>query len=204
MGGQQRTYLLHAPTTYNSNHPLPLVLAFHGYGSQGRDLANGAGFSQLADQQGFLVVYPDGRDRRWNLNRTSLTNVDDRAFVSALIDRLVESGAVDSQHIYAMGVSNGGFFVQGLACEEQTRIRAFATVVASLPGALQTTCQTTRPVPMLMINGTSDRKVTTSAAAIWVAAALGIAAACGLWQQALLGAGVALLVLAVFIYLEKR
>ncbi|MEH2325384.1 MAG: MgtC/SapB family protein [Nostoc sp.] len=44
----------------------------------------------------------------------------------------------------------------------------------------------------------------TSAAAIWVSAALGIAAGCGLWQLALIGALLTFLVLTVFKRLEKR
>ncbi len=44
----------------------------------------------------------------------------------------------------------------------------------------------------------------TSAAAIWVSAALGIAAGCGLWQMGLIGAVLSLLVLTVVKKLEKR
>lgn len=44
----------------------------------------------------------------------------------------------------------------------------------------------------------------TSAAAIWVCAALGIAAGCGLWQMGLIGAFLSLFVLTVFKKLEKR
>ncbi|MCC5655679.1 MgtC/SapB family protein [Nostoc sp. XA010] len=44
----------------------------------------------------------------------------------------------------------------------------------------------------------------TSAAAIWISAALGIAAGCGLWQLALIGALLTFLVLTVFKRLEKR
>ncbi|MCC5628473.1 MgtC/SapB family protein [Nostoc sphaeroides] len=44
----------------------------------------------------------------------------------------------------------------------------------------------------------------TSAAAIWVSAALGIAAGCGLWQLGLIAALLTFLVLTVFKRLEKR
>ncbi len=44
----------------------------------------------------------------------------------------------------------------------------------------------------------------TSAAAIWVSAALGIAAGCGLWQLGLIGAMLSFLVLNVFKRLEKH
>ena len=44
----------------------------------------------------------------------------------------------------------------------------------------------------------------TSAAAIWVSAALGTAAGCGLWQLALIGALMSLFVLRVIKMLERR
>ena len=44
----------------------------------------------------------------------------------------------------------------------------------------------------------------TSAAAIWVSAALGTAAGCGLWQLALIGALMSLFVLRVIKKLERR
>ncbi|MEH2209051.1 MgtC/SapB family protein [Nostoc sp.] len=44
----------------------------------------------------------------------------------------------------------------------------------------------------------------TSAAAIWVSSALGIAAGCGLWQLGLIGAMLTFFVLSVFKRFEKR
>lgn len=161
--GQPRTYLLHTPKSYRSDRPLPIVIAFHGYGSQGKDLAASSGLDDLADQQGFLVVYPDGLDRRWNLTEGTFgglfNRVDDVKFVSALIDHLTQIRAINPRRIYAMGVSNGGFLVQRLACEPSTRIAAFASIVATLPGQQQTNCKSSNPVSMLMINGTADWKV---------------------------------------------
>jgi len=62
-----------------------LYLAFHGYGSQGKDLANGSGFNETAERKGFVVVYPDGIERRWNPLNKFLTGVDDVGFVPALL-----------------------------------------------------------------------------------------------------------------------
>jgi len=43
----------------------------------------------------------------------------------------------------------------------------------------------------------------TSAATVWITAALAIAAGCGLWQLAMIGAGFSLLILRVFKQLEE-
>jgi polyhydroxybutyrate depolymerase len=63
---------------------MPLVLAFHGYGSQGKNLASNTGFSELAEQKGFILVYPDGIERQWNVVSNPLFGVDDVSFVEAL------------------------------------------------------------------------------------------------------------------------
>jgi len=157
--GRQRTYYLHTPKSYQPNHPMPLVLAFHGYGSQGSYLALNTGFSALAEQKGFIIVYPNGIDRRWNITSNWLTGVDDVSFASALIEHLTKIRAIDRSRIYATGVSNGGFLVQRLACEPKSQIAAFASVVATLPGKLQSFCHPETPIDLLMINGTDDRKV---------------------------------------------
>ncbi len=157
--GRQRTYYLHTPKSYQPNHSIPLVLAFHGYGSQGSSLALSTGFNDLAEQKGFIVVYPNGIERRWDVMSNALIGVDDVSFVSALIDQLTKIRAIDKRRIYATGVSNGGFLVQRLACEPKSQIAAFASVVATLPGELQPFCHPETPIDLLMINGTGDRKV---------------------------------------------
>lgn len=50
----------------------------------------------------------------------------------------------------------------------------------------------------------ADIRGLTSAAAIWVSAALGVVAGCGLWQLALISAVLALLVLSLFKQIKRR
>src|SRR4028118_1388406 len=58
VGNLKRAYDLHVPSSYNSQKPIPLVLAFHGVGASGKGMEKMTGFSQLAEQSGFIVVYP--------------------------------------------------------------------------------------------------------------------------------------------------
>jgi polyhydroxybutyrate depolymerase len=152
--GQQRTYYLHTPPSYQPGNAMPLVLAFHGSGDQGKDMAAHSGLSQLADQEGFIVVYPDGINKKWNVSDSAPE--DNVAFVHALIAHISQIRSIDHQRIYATGLSNGGILVQKLACEAPNEIAAFATVAASLPEQFRTHCQTQTPVSMLMINSTAD------------------------------------------------
>ena len=181
-GGQQRTYHVYTPKTYRSDRPLPLVLAFHGYGSQGKDLANSSGFNSVAEQKGFVVVYPDGIDRRWNPFNQFLTGVDDVGFVPALIAHIKHARAIDPHRVYAAGVSNGGFLVQRLACES-SEIAAFASVVATLPSQLEGGCNPKMPVPILMINATDDRKVPWQGGNLGYGSILSVPGTIAFWQR---------------------
>src|SRR5581483_7818707 len=59
-GGQTRAYRLHVPTRYNPTVMTPLVLNFHGDDSTDGQFESYTGMSQTADQDGFLIVYPQG------------------------------------------------------------------------------------------------------------------------------------------------
>ncbi len=161
-GGLSRTYLLHVPPGDDPAAPWPLVLALHGGGGQGRGMPLLTGLSRLADRRGFLVVYPDGVGRSWNDGREDRDvpavrrQVDDVAFLVALIDEVARAHRVDPARVYATGISNGGFMSQRLACEASTRVAAIAAVVATVGVELAGLCSPARPVPVLMVNGTAD------------------------------------------------
>ena len=173
-----RTFVTHLPNNRPPTQPVPLVLVFHGYGSQGKDLAKSSGLNQIADRENFIVVYPDGLDRHWNVSGN-----EDVAFTNSLIQQFQQRYKIDSRRIYATGVSNGGFLVQRLACESSNQITAFASVVATVPNGLQSRCQSNRPTSMLMINGTDDRKVPWTGGSLSYGQILSVPDSIGFWRQ---------------------
>src|SRR5882724_4783890 len=60
--GRPRSYRLHIPSGLSDTAPAPIVLVFHGGGSNGRGMERFTGFSRLADREAFIVVYPDAVD----------------------------------------------------------------------------------------------------------------------------------------------
>ena len=58
----KRTFKIHTPQFYDSSIKLPLVIALHGRGGNGESmiLITRNGFNDLADEDGFIVVYPNG------------------------------------------------------------------------------------------------------------------------------------------------
>lgn len=79
---------------------------------------------------------------------------DDVAFLNQMLDELTTKFSVDSSRIYAMGLSEGGFMSLRLGCALSDRLAAVAAVGAAMPKTM--ICLPARPVPLLMLNGTSD------------------------------------------------
>ena len=57
--GVARNYLLHVPDDLPSGKSAPLALVFHGGGGHDWNMPGFTHFDDLADQEGFLVAYPD-------------------------------------------------------------------------------------------------------------------------------------------------
>ncbi len=157
VGNLKRAYNLHVPSSYNSKKPIPLVLAFHGVGGNGKEMAKMTGLSQLAEQSGFIVVYPDAIRNHWDARRSNQPETtNDVGFISALIDDLGQRYTLDPRRIYVTGFSNGGTFAHRLACELSNKITAIAAISATMPENVSRTCQPVKPISVLLMHGTND------------------------------------------------
>ncbi len=164
--GLDRTYLLHLPTDYQESDKSPLVIAMHGGFGSAANLQNQSQLSQKADQENFIVVYPEGvraglfNIRTWNAGwccgKASESDVDDVGFINALMDTLIEKYAIDEDRIYATGMSNGGFMSFRLACELSDRIAAIAPVAASMS---MVECTPTEKLPVIQFHSYLDASV---------------------------------------------
>ena len=147
-----RTAVLHVPAAA-AGKALPLLFAFHGYGSNGPQFAIDSGLSTLGDQQGFAVVYPSALGHQWAISGRER----DVVLVSDLLDRIEAAVCIDPRRVYATGVSIGAGMAARSGCELSYRLAALVLVSGgyrSLPP-----CHPDRPVSVLEIHGTSDSTV---------------------------------------------
>lgn len=157
IGGRVRTYSMHVPDRPAPRAGFPLLLAFHGGGGDGAAMRRLTGFDALADQRGFIVVYPNGVDRHWNDGRATIRNPqDDVGFVSALIDQFAAHQRIDRSRIFATGLSNGALFAERLGCDLSGRIAAIAPVAGTLPVDTSRNCRPAHEIAVLQIDGTAD------------------------------------------------
>ena len=162
VGELDRNYIVHVPAKYDPRVPTPVVLSFHGGGSNAEQMVKFCGLNEKADEAGFIVVYPSGTGRLEKLltfnggnccGYAMNKNVDDVGFVRALLDDLATVANIDAKRVFATGMSNGGIISYRLASELSDRIAAIAPV----GGPMGTeTCNPKRPVPVIHFHGTDD------------------------------------------------
>jgi polyhydroxybutyrate depolymerase len=151
-GGLVRQYRLHVPATYQPGNPVPLVVGFHGAGSSGATFESYSGLSTLADQAGFIAVYPQGLGDVSNWD--TLPNSKDVPFVGDLLDSLEKRCSLDSKRIFATGHSRGGGMVNRLGCELSDRIAAIGPVSGDYTDSA--ICSPSRPMPVVAFHGSLD------------------------------------------------
>ena len=159
-GGVKRKYLLYVPKSYDPATPSALVISIHGYAEWPAHQMEQSGWNDLAEQYGFVVVYPSGLGlpKRWRIGGIPDRPSDPQpevTFISDLIDKLSGQYNIDPARIYANGFSNGGGLSFVLSCRLPERIAA----IGSVGGAYLypwNDCQPARPVPAILFHGTTD------------------------------------------------
>jgi len=173
--GQARSYILHLPPSYNGENQMALVVVLHGGAGNAGNIEEVTGFSEKADEEGFIVVYPDGSGRfnhyllTWNsgfcCGYSLENNIDDVGFIRALIGYLQENYAINRNMIYVTGISNGGMMSYRLGAELSDIVAAIAPVAGSIGG--QATENDTiwcipepeYPLSVIVFHGTNDSRV---------------------------------------------
>ncbi|HOT91332.1 MAG TPA: PHB depolymerase family esterase [Anaerolineae bacterium] len=158
--GVRRKYLLYVPPRYDPTTPTPLVITIHGFAQWPANQRDISKWNTLADENGFIVVYPSGSGfpKRWGAHGiTDSLNpqMQDVTFISDLIDKLESEYNIDPTRVYVNGLSNGGGMSYLLACKLSERIAAFGTVAGAHLYPLDA-CHPTYPVPMIAFHGTAD------------------------------------------------
>jgi polyhydroxybutyrate depolymerase len=155
-GGLDRTYRLYIPAGLPSRAPL-IVMLHGGFGSA-EQAERAYGWNQLADGAKFVVAYPDGVGRAWNVGgccgRPGRENIDDVGFITAVVGDVSANVEIDAARVYATGISNGGMMSYALACDTGT----FAAI-----GPVAATQLDPCPAPLatsaMHIHGTDDRLI---------------------------------------------
>jgi polyhydroxybutyrate depolymerase len=165
-GGHQRMALVHLPSGYQPSSPIPLVLNMHGSQSTALEQEGLTDMDATADQDTFIVVYPQGgipsgSGFEWNVPNEPLVggravpagSPDDVAYLEGIVHTLEQRYCVDQHRIYATGFSGGARMASQLGCDASGMFAAIAPVSGL---RLPSPCPSTRPVPVVAFHGTAD------------------------------------------------
>ena len=133
--GWMREWYVYVPESVKANpdRKVPLVLAMHGYTCSGEIYSGNSGWHQVADEYGFIVVFPSAvhgcfavkEENRaiskditvlpaWNIY-SNPEFPDELIFFEYLLDDLMHTYCIDEGRVYATGHSMGSLMVQMLA-----------------------------------------------------------------------------------------
>jgi polyhydroxybutyrate depolymerase len=146
---------------------MSLVLGFHGGFGNAAQFEEQSLLSEKADEAGFIVIYPDGLGflvapnlHFWNAGICCaypyLNDIDDVNFIRNLIDNVTDEYAIDTNRVYATGMSNGAFMSYRLACELSDKIAAIAPVAG---GMVIDECPSDRIVPIIHFHSYQDENI---------------------------------------------
>lgn len=164
VGKIRRSYVINLPK-HQSVKPAPVIVVLHGALSNSMAVAWDTRMTERANEHGFIVVYPRGIGiatalRTWNAGDccgiAKLKNIDDIAFLKALIGKIRADYNVDADRIYMAGASNGGMMAYRAAIEMSDQIAAIATASGTM---MTSERRAGDPVSVLVFHGTKDKIV---------------------------------------------
>lgn len=153
VAGKERAYLLSVPPT---DHPAPLVVAFHGLNQTARVFAGQTGLVPATRAAGLVLALPESDGPAFNDGRLGASGPNDDAFTLALVGALVSARVADPHRVVLTGFSNGAGMAMAVACAHPRAVAALVSVNGSLidgPGSPRPTA----PVRAVLVHGTADR-----------------------------------------------
>ena len=172
--GFPRTYRVHVPRGYDPQRVYAMVIVIHGAFGSAEAIETETGFSDLADRENFVAVYPNGMGlygwlQHWNAGhccgKAAADGIDDVGFFEAVIDDVVQRLRIDEHRVYMIGFSNGGMLAYRFAAERTERLAAMAALSAAMGGRPDPETPEwrigppSRPLPVLILHSPKDESI---------------------------------------------
>lgn len=153
VNGANRSMLVYAPSGIERNRPL--IIQMHGMNQDAPYQKNAAKWESIADTARFVVVFPNGENKAWDISGDKDVN-----FLKAIINEMENKYGIDRNRVYVSGFSMGGMMSYHAANKMGDMIAAIAPVSGYPIG--NPAPASTRPMPIIHTHGTSDDVVNYS------------------------------------------
>jgi polyhydroxybutyrate depolymerase len=156
VGSDTREYRLIVPESVDLAKPAPLVIAFHGMLIDNKDvMPKYTKLGEAAEKHKFIIAFPNAVGGSWGLDPKKVEA--DLALFDALVAKLQADYKIDTKRVYALGMSNGGYFAHLVGKERSKQVAAVCA--HSGPLGLQTLLgiNAERKFPVIIVHGKEDR-----------------------------------------------
>lgn len=184
--GKTRRYWLYVPATLEGKDNVPVVFSLHGRGNNDKPNQGGKPvFTSLANEKGFIVVYPQGRnagdeqDKKdypgddWKKGFGDTTGWEatgkenaDTKFIKALVDQIKSDSktknafnsniSVDPTKFYLCGFSMGGMMTYACAKVLNGTFAAYGSCGGFPLNEFHMNLATENPIPFIHLHGNKD------------------------------------------------
>ena len=155
----QRSFIMHVPSAYKGDTPVPLLIDYHPIGGSSEGQMKDTKYKSLTDKEGVISLYPQGTTKTmgpgWNVG-PCCSNDDDLEFTREMIKYVREKACIDPQRIYAAGFSMGGGMSNHVACMMSDVFAAVAPAAMDLNRTNSAKCTKARPIAVINFRGTAD------------------------------------------------
>lgn len=142
----------------------PLVIVLRGSHEKGPRAKRAFGLEEMGGSGGPVLVYPDPIGGNWS--NAAGDSGGDAAFVRDIVAKFVADGMVDRRKVFIIGISNGGFTAFRVICGDSQLFAGAAALITAMPADLAESCKPARPLPLLMVVGSSDQAVPPAGGAV--------------------------------------
>lgn len=173
-----RSYHGYVPSSYRPGTPMPMLVALHGCTEAGVGFAVLTGLSTLAEERGFIVVYPQQNPLanptlcwNWFLESNQHRGLGEPSLIAGITNRVRSQYTVDSRRIYVAGASAGGVMsvimgvtypdlfaavATGAGCEYDCDVTRLSSPDSQGRDAYREMGRRARAVPVIIFQGTAD------------------------------------------------
>ncbi|MBQ4266301.1 MAG: poly(3-hydroxybutyrate) depolymerase [Clostridia bacterium] len=146
VNGETRRWITYVPSSYDGSKAVPVVVSIHGYTASHASMVEESRWHEIAEKEGFIVIYPQGHVRdiplmgnvpcamwlggAFSALAGELDPMTDINFINAILDKTEAAYNVDKSRIYCGGHSNGSMMTFSLAAANASRFAAIAPIGA--------------------------------------------------------------------------
>ena len=146
INGETRRWITYVPSSYDGSKAVPVVMSIHGYTASAASMVEESRWHEIAEKEGFIVIYPQGMVRdlplmgnvpcamwlggAFTMLAGEMDPMTDAVVLNTILDKTEAAYNVDKSRIYCTGHSNGSMMTFTLAASGASRFAAVAPIGA--------------------------------------------------------------------------